>query len=263
MTNQVSVIHKLSPTAEVYLLKAVESYLRIVLHSPPGRLYVIRKEWVLLTEEQKLLLELFKEAKDGGLNKAALFAKDPFKPLRDEIARSHHEIVPAINKDFDNILTTVINAGIICSGNAQLAELLKCHISHNYFTHKFRTLFEVGEFDLLQFELRNKFYYRGNLIIVDLVFISIFEFFLCEIRKNGSGKILIRDEEWAKKKIVEFECTLTSAKETIEHVFDKPTENGVDFSFCKKAMQLFGGDMTVSLNDKGSIVFTLTFIENQ
>jgi len=214
-----------------------------------------------LFKERELLLELFKEAKTGNLDKAALFAKDPFKSVRDEIASSSHEVVPQLNEEFDYILATIINAGIICSGKMQQADLLKAHISLNYFNNKFRSIFSNTDFELLQFEVTTRFYYLGNIIIVDLIFISIIEFLLNEIRKTGSGEILISDEDWGRKKIIEFQCTTASSKEATQHVFDNVADDGIDFAFCKKAMQLFRGDMKATLNNKDHIIFTLTLPE--
>ncbi|MCE3269387.1 MAG: hypothetical protein K0R49_1641 [Burkholderiales bacterium] len=249
----------LSEVEETSMIKAVTAYLKQALHSPPSNLYVIRKEWKYLTKERDLLIELFKEAKSGNLDKTALFAKDPFKSVRDEMIGSIHEVVPRLNQDFDYILATIINAGLVCSNNFQQAELLKCHMSLNYFSHKLRSVFNNTDFDLLQLDLTSKnFFYLGNIIILDLTFISVIQFLLNQIRKAGNGKILITDEDWIIEKIIEFQCTASSSEEVIRNIFEDVIEDGIDLGFCKKTMQLYGGDITAALNNTGNIIFTLT-----
>jgi hypothetical protein len=258
MVDQITQNSVFSKAAEAHMLKAVNGYIKQALHSPPSSLYAIRGVWKPLTKEREPLLELFKEALTGNLDKTALFDKDPFQSIRDEMAGSSHEVVPELNQEFDYILASVINAGMICSGNIGQVELLKCHISHNYSSTKFRSNFKDIDFDLLQFDVKNRFYYLGNIIVIDLIFISVLEFLLHEIGNSGGGNVFIRDEDWGKRKIVEFEGTVSSSTEVIERVFDNVTDDGVDLIFCKKAMQLFNGDIAVTLNNKGHIIFTLT-----
>lgn len=257
MTDQITQITNLSDAAEAHLLKIVNGYLKDALHSAPSTLYAIRKEWKALTRERELLLEFFKEARAANLDKATLLAKDLFKPIREEMAGVTHEVVPQLNDEFDYIQANVMNAGIICGDNMQQAELLKSNLDFNYMKYKFRSRFTAAEFDLLHFKDYSRFSYFGNVIVMEIIFISIIKFLLHEIKETGSGEILIIGENWDIKQVIEFQCTSVSSKEIIENIFNSITEDGVDLGFCKKAAQLFNGDIRVELNSKNSIIFTL------
>lgn len=125
--------------------------------------------------------------------------------------------------------------------------------------------FQPNERDLIDWDRRYYFSFRGNPLLFMRVIFNLLSNSLYQINEVGYGRIYISSEQSDAGHIIRFKDTAGGVSPTIldtifeGYVSNKKYGTGVGLAFCKMTMESFGGSITCHSIEGESIEFVLTF----
>ena len=171
-----------------------------------------------------------------------------------------------MNEIIENALANINLAFQSYKGQDVQLNFTSCDIvNDNLNRENLNLVFASNDHKLVHMDLKNSFKYIGNKISVDQIITNILQNAFYQIRKNNCGEIFITTEDGIESNILRIRDTAGGATPyVVEKMFDasfttKVDGNGVGLDFCKKTMQLFGGDITAYSEYGNYIEFVLTF----
>ena len=143
-------------------------------------------------------------------------------------------------------------------------DLVRCsmwHCIHNTLTH---FPFLEGQRELMKNETKD-FSFLGNELLMIRVLSNLLNNALQQIAKNNRGSVIITTEINSDVNVLKFKDTAGGAvPEIVEHLFDgykttKAGGTGIGLSFCKLAIENFGGTIACNSVYGDYIEFSLSF----
>jgi signal transduction histidine kinase len=261
MTNALSYTVSNSKLA---LVDSIITYASAIAHNqrtPIATLSMICAEYAKILP---LLLQIDERAKEHGIETSELIKDEQIQFLKDSQDISQ-KCLSELNDIIEDNLQSIKSALQISLGNPIENNFKISNIYENLNLLKANLALTSPERELLRINYSSNFKYLGNSITINQILANLLENALYQIRKNGRGEIFVSQEERAKTNILIFKDTAGGASQRVVNsmfnmYFTTKTEgNGIGLNFCKRAMQMFGGDIKTYSIEGEFMEFMLIF----
>lgn len=164
----------------------------------------------------------------------------------------------------DNALKHINGMFNAYSGTSNNFNFTKCNIADSFTPEALKLLFVTNDPKLVHIDLKHKFSYMGNKQSMDQVIQNMLQNAFYQIKKNNKGEIFITTEARIDTNILRIRDTAGgAAPDVIKNMFNagfttKADGNGVGLNYCKRTIQLFGGDVIANLGTCDYIEFIIS-----
>lgn len=150
----------------------------------------------------------------------------------------------------DNSLKNIRCAIKVHNGHNPQDDFTICDIINDNLSAKaLKMLFLNIDQNIIHIDIKHTFKYLGNKISMDQIISNLIQNALYQIKLNGHGEIFITTTETKDHNLLKIKDTAGGASPSVvkkmfdSHFTTKPEGNGVGLDFCKRTIEIFGGNI--------------------
>jgi signal transduction histidine kinase len=259
-----AIISQTKAAAEEEMRKTVMVLVGDIVHDLRTPIATIRMVGDFMAAILPVMLEIIEEAKQLSTSKSSLIGKKKWDYLIDMTPVKSLQGSVVMMDDFINTtLKELANAQKIHTSSLTSQDLTIC--SSRRVVENTLEAYLIPKYIIIHQKIGYDFIFKGNSILMMKILFNLIKNAIDQIDLNGKGEITITTEDAGDRNVLKIKDTAGGASpEVVSHLFagyftTKKNGTGIGLAYCKKTVEIFGGEITYRSIFGESMEFILSF----